>query len=73
MNTNDLRLVEKNASDMSIFPLSEIVAGYKIMPSGQYIGIIGLLHDDRIIGHFIYDNDSYKSLVTYISKKYIKN
>lgn len=69
---DDLNCIENMASDMSIYPKSEIVAGYKIMPSGEYIGIIGLLHEDKIIGHFWGENDSYQTITAYISKKYLK-
>lgn len=76
-NNDDLRLVEKMASNISIYPLSEIVAGYKTMQSGEYIGIIGLLHSDKLIGSFWYEKDaeflSARTLTAYISKKYIKH
>lgn len=70
--SDDLRLVESMAEDISIYPLTEIVAGYKTMPSGEYIGVIGLVNDDKIIGNFWYEKDSYQSLTAYISKKYVK-
>lgn len=70
--SSDLRLVEEMASDISIYPLNNIVAGYKTMPSGEYIGVIGLLNEDKLIGSFWYEHDSYQSLTAYISKKYVR-
>lgn len=66
-----MRIIEQMASDLSIYNQNEIVAGYKIMSSGEYIGVIGLVHDNKLIGNFWYENDSYKSLTAHISKKYL--